>query len=92
MTGDVPDATNTTVWKFEAVPEGTMLTAVIEFQFKGMLKLLQPITEWQARTVTRKWMQAFATYVENESSRPAHDQPSLTNSESVRSSRRPPTS
>ena len=91
-TGDVPDATNTTVWKFEAVPEGTMLTAVIEFQFKGMLKLLQPIAEWQARTVTRKWMQAFATYVENESSRPAHDQPSLTNSESVRSSRRPPTS
>ena len=64
VTGDVPDATNTTVWKFEAAPEGTMLTAVIEFQFKGMLKLLQPIAEWQARTVTRKWMQAFATYVE----------------------------
>ena len=64
VTGDIPDATNTTAWKFEAVPEGTMLTAVIEAQFKGMLKLLQPIAEWQARTVTRKWMQAFATYVE----------------------------
>ena len=64
VTGDIPDATNTTVWKFEAVPEGTMLTAVIEAQFQGMLKLLQPIAEWQARTVTRKWMQAFATYVE----------------------------
>jgi ribosome-associated toxin RatA of RatAB toxin-antitoxin module len=64
VTGDVPDATNTTVWKFDAVPEGTVLTAVIEAQFKGMLKLLQPIAEWQARAVTRKWMQAFATYVE----------------------------
>jgi ribosome-associated toxin RatA of RatAB toxin-antitoxin module len=64
VTGDVPNASNTTVWKFEAVPAGTMLSAVIEFQFKGMLKLLQPIAESQARTVTRKWMQAFAKYVE----------------------------
>jgi len=62
--GDVPMATNTTVWKFVAVPEGTMLTAVLEAQFKGMLKLLQPIAEWQARTVLRDWMRAFARYVE----------------------------
>jgi ribosome-associated toxin RatA of RatAB toxin-antitoxin module len=62
--GDVPMATNTTVWKFEAVPEGTMLTAVLEVQFKGMLKLLQPIAAWQARTVFRDWMRAFARYVE----------------------------
>lgn len=62
--GDVPNATNSTLWKFEAVPEGTMLTAVIEAQFKGLLKLLQPIAERQARSVTRQWMRAFAHYVE----------------------------
>lgn len=62
--GDVPNATNSTLWKFEAVPEGTMLTAVIEAQFKGLLKLLQPFAERQARSVTRQWMRAFAHYVE----------------------------
>ena len=62
VTGGVPNATNTTLWKFEAVPEGTMLTTVLEARFKGMLKLLQPIAEWQVRTVLRKWMQAFARY------------------------------
>lgn len=60
VVGDVPNATNSTLWKFEAVPEGTILTTVLEVQFKGVLKLLQPIAEWQARTVTRKWLLAFA--------------------------------
>ncbi len=64
VNGSIPNATNTTVWTFEAVPEGTMLTAVLEVQFTGVLKLLQPIAEGQARSLTRKWMQAFATYVE----------------------------
>ncbi len=41
-----------------------MLTAVVEAQFKGMLKLLQPIAEGQLRTVLRRWMQAFAEYVD----------------------------
>src|SRR5260370_30520696 len=60
------DATNTTVWTFEAVPEGTMLTAVLEVQFKGVLKLLQPIAEQQGRTALREWMRAFAHHVEAE--------------------------
>ena len=64
VTGNVPNATNTTVWTFEAVPQGTMLTAVLEIEFKGILKLLQPVAERQARTVTREWMRAFAHYVE----------------------------
>lgn len=64
VVGDVRNATNSTLWKFEAVPEGTMLTAVIEVQFNGLLELLQPIAQRQARRVTRQWMRAFAHYVE----------------------------
>ena len=62
--GEMLGATNTTVWKFEGVPEGTLLTAVLEMQLNGLLKLLQPIAEWRARSGLREWMRAFARYVE----------------------------
>ncbi len=62
--GSVRDATNTTVWTLKTVPEGTMLTAMLEIQFKGLLKLLQPVAEWQMRTALPEWMRAFARYVE----------------------------
>jgi hypothetical protein len=64
--GRVPNATNTTLWMFEPVPEGTLLTATLDVQFKGLLKLLQPIAEWQMRTVLPEWMRAFANYVESQ--------------------------
>src|SRR5260370_4779413 len=70
VNGSIPNATNTTVWTFEAVPEGTMLTAVLEIQFKGVLKLLQPIAEQQGRTALREWMRAFAHHVEAEQANP----------------------
>jgi hypothetical protein len=66
VTGDVQDATNTTVWTFDTVPEGTLLTAVLEARFNGLLRLMQPIAEWQARTVLGQWMRAFAKYVEGQ--------------------------
>lgn len=47
MDGSVRDASNTTVWTLQTVPEGTSLTAELDIQFKGLLKLLQPIAEWQ---------------------------------------------
>ena len=62
--GSVPIATNTTVWKFDAVPEGTRLTAILEIQLKGILKVLEPVAGWQARTLLGKWMEALANYVE----------------------------
>jgi ribosome-associated toxin RatA of RatAB toxin-antitoxin module len=64
VVGGIPNATNTTVWTFEAVPEGTLLTAVLDIEFKGLLRLLQPIAAWQGQTVLRDWMRAFARYVE----------------------------
>ena len=36
----VGDAINTTVWTLQTVPEGTMLTAVLEVQFKGLSQAL----------------------------------------------------
>jgi len=64
VVGDIPNATNTTVWTFEAVPEGTLLTAVLEVEFRGVLKLLQPLAASQGRTALREWMGALAHHVE----------------------------
>jgi hypothetical protein len=64
VVGDVPNATNTTVWTFAAVPEGTLLTAVLDIEFKGLLKLLQPLAASQGRTALREWMRALANHVE----------------------------
>ena len=64
MDGSVGDAINTTVWTLQMVPEGTMLTAVLEVQFKGLLRLLQPVAEWPMKAVLPEWMGAFARRVE----------------------------
>ncbi len=34
VSGETKGATNTTVWRFEAVPEGTLVTAVVEAELK----------------------------------------------------------
>jgi len=62
--GSVRNAINTTVWTLRTVPEGTILTAELEVEFKGLLKLLQPLAERQMRTVLPEWMREFAGYVE----------------------------
>jgi len=64
LDGSVRDAINTTVWTLRTVSEGTILTAELEVEFKGLLKLLQPIAERQMRTVLPEWMREFAGYVE----------------------------
>jgi hypothetical protein len=64
VTGDIPNATNTTVWKFDPVPDGTLLTAVLDIRFKGMLRLLQPVAQRQGTAGLRGWMRAFARHVE----------------------------
>jgi len=62
--GEIRGVTNTTVWTFEEAPEGTMVTAVLDAQLKGLLRLLGPLARWQGQTGLRQWMQAFAQYVE----------------------------
>ena len=63
--GGIRGMTNTTQWKFEAVPEGTMVTAVGEVQLTGPLRLLGALVKWQGQAVLREWMRAFADYVES---------------------------
>jgi ribosome-associated toxin RatA of RatAB toxin-antitoxin module len=66
--GSVRDAINTTVWTLRAAPEGTILTALLEVEFKGLLKLLQPLAERQMRNVLPEWMREFASHVEAQQS------------------------
>jgi len=62
--GETEDVTNTSVWKFESVPEGTLMTAAVEAELTGLTKVLGPFAKRQLQTLLRKEMQAFAKYVE----------------------------
>lgn len=62
--GETEGATNTSVWKFKPVPEGTLVTAVVDAELKGLTKVLGPFAKRQLETLLRKEMQAFAKYVE----------------------------
>src|SRR6266511_1029859 len=62
--GETEGATNTTLGTFEPVPEGTMVTAVVQAELKGLTKVLGPVAKHQVQSLLREWMQGFATYVE----------------------------
>lgn len=62
--GETEDATNTSVWIFESVAEGTLVTAAVEAELKGLTKVLGPLAKRQLQTMLRKEMQAFAKYVD----------------------------
>jgi len=62
--GSVRDAINTTVWTLSTTPEGTILAAQLEVEFKGLLKLLQPLAERRMRNLLPEWMRELASYVE----------------------------
>jgi ribosome-associated toxin RatA of RatAB toxin-antitoxin module len=64
VTGETEGATNTTEWRFEPVPEGTLLRAVLDIGSTGITRLLGPFAKRQAKSMLRDWMQAFAKYVE----------------------------
>jgi ribosome-associated toxin RatA of RatAB toxin-antitoxin module len=61
---EMEGATNTTVWRFEPVHGGTLVTAVFEVPSKGVTRLLGPLAKRLSQSVIREWMQAFAKYVE----------------------------
>jgi len=53
--------TNSSVWKFETVPEGIRLTVVIEAQLKGRwTKLLGPLAKRRLQGLVRESMQGLA--------------------------------
>jgi ribosome-associated toxin RatA of RatAB toxin-antitoxin module len=64
MEGAVMGSTNTTLWKFEPVSEGTRLTAVVDAQLKGWAKLLGPLAKRRVRALLRNEMHAFVNFVE----------------------------
>ncbi len=62
--GDTVGSTNTSVWKFDPVPEGTLVRGVLEFQGKGLYKLMGPFANRLQQTSFDEWLRAFAKYVE----------------------------
>jgi carbon monoxide dehydrogenase subunit G len=62
--GETEGATNTTLWTFEPVPEGTRVTAVVDAELGGVTKLLGPLAKRQMQTMLRDWMQGLTRYVE----------------------------
>ncbi len=62
--GEMRGSTNTTVWKFEPIPDVTRLTAVLDVQLKGWAKVLGPLAKRQLQGLLRKEMQAASKYIE----------------------------
>ncbi len=64
VSGETEGATNTTVWKFEPIPEGTLVTAVLEAEPKGLTRVLGPLAKLQVQRSLREWLRGLAKYVE----------------------------
>jgi uncharacterized protein YndB with AHSA1/START domain len=62
--GEMEGITNTTVWKFEPIPEGTRVTAVVEARLPLRLKVIGPLVKRQFQAIVREWLQDLAKYVE----------------------------
>ena len=62
--GETEGATNSSAWKFESVPEGTLVTAVVEGPLAGLTKVFGPYVRRQLQTLLREELRAFARYVE----------------------------
>src|SRR6266568_7639449 len=60
VSGETEGATNTTVWKFEPLPEATMVTAVVEAELTGLTRVLGPFAKRILQSLLREWLKAFA--------------------------------
>lgn len=63
--GETEGATNTTLWTFEPIPDGTRLTAAVDVELGALTKLLGPLAKRQLQSMLRDWMQGLARYVES---------------------------
>jgi ribosome-associated toxin RatA of RatAB toxin-antitoxin module len=62
--GAIRGVTNTTLWTFLEVPDGTRVSAVVDAEVRPWLKPLEPLVRAQLRTALRDSLDAFAEYVE----------------------------
>jgi len=62
--GEMEGIANTTSWKFESVPEGTQVTAIVDFSLPLRLKVIAPLVKRQFQPLLRDWFQQLAKYVE----------------------------
>jgi len=62
--GAIRGVTNTTLWTFQEVPDGTRVSAVVDGDVSPWLKPLEPLIRSQLRTALRDSLDAFAEYVE----------------------------
>src|SRR5262245_15191559 len=64
VVGETEVATSTTHWTFESVPEGTLVTAVMDVELIGLAKVLRVFAKRRGQTGLRDWLRGFAKYVE----------------------------
>ena len=64
--GEMAGAPNATDWKFDAVADGTLLTAVIDAPLDEWTNILGPSAESQLGILLGEELQAFARYVESQ--------------------------
>lgn len=64
VSGETEGATNTTVWRFEPIPEGTLVTAVVEAELTGLTRVLGPFAKRRLQSLLREWLRGLAEYVE----------------------------
>jgi uncharacterized membrane protein len=62
--GEMQGITNTSVWKFEPAPEGSLVTVTIEARLPWRLKVMGPLVKRQFQAIVRDWLQDLAKYVE----------------------------
>ena len=62
--GQMEGLTNTSVWRFEHVPEGTRVTSAIDAQLPWRFRVLGPLAKRQFQGLVRETLREFAKYVE----------------------------
>jgi len=62
--GEMEGITNTSVWKFESLPEGSRVTVIVEASLPWRLKVMGPLVKRQFQAIVREWLQDLAKYVE----------------------------
>jgi uncharacterized protein YndB with AHSA1/START domain len=67
VSGETEGATNTTVWKFEPIPEGTLVTAMLEAELTGLTRVLGPFAKRKLQSLLRDWSRGLAEYAERSS-------------------------
>ena len=71
--GETQGAISTSVWKFECVPAGTLVTADVYAPVHGPAMVMGTIARGALQSLLRMELQAFAEYVEAKQAGSTHD-------------------